>query len=146
MRGASAPKSNPLALYTPFLKEKVPSIEKWYPFHTPSLEFCILLERFSYSWNENARTKQKQRTNGNSAIWLVYRTDLTNARGFWLVKRTLGWKKNHARELSRNQLILCSDVILQHDWPIERYLLRNRVFFGGEKLRVHVLIFSSIGW
>ena len=35
--------------------------------------------------------KQKQQTNGNRAIWFVYRTD-TNARGFWLVKRTLGWK------------------------------------------------------
>ena len=42
-------------------------------------------------WNENVRLKQKQQTNGNRAIWLVYRTD-TNARGFWLVKRTLGWK------------------------------------------------------
>ena len=46
---------------------------------------------FVWPWNENARTKQKQQTNGNTAIWLVYRTD-TNARGFWLVKRTLGWK------------------------------------------------------
>ena len=46
---------------------------------------------FVWPWNENAQTKQKQQTNGNRAIWLVYRTD-TNARGFWLVKRTLGWK------------------------------------------------------
>ena len=132
MRGGTAQKSNPLAFYTPFLTEEVPSIEKWYPFHISSLEFCILLERFSCSWNENARTKQKNQTNGNSAIWLVYRTDLTNARGFWLVKRTLGSKKNHARELSRKQWILCFDVILQHDWPIERYLLCNSVFFGGK--------------
>ena len=46
---------------------------------------------FVWPWNENARTKQKQQTNGNRAIWLVYRTD-TNALGFWLVRRTLGWK------------------------------------------------------
>ena len=46
---------------------------------------------FVWPWNENARTKQKQQTNGNRAIWLVYRMD-TNARGFWLVKRTLVWK------------------------------------------------------
>ena len=46
---------------------------------------------FVWPWNENAPTKQKQQTNENRAIWLVYRTD-TNARGFWLVKRTLGWK------------------------------------------------------
>ena len=46
---------------------------------------------FVWPWNENARTKQKQQTNGNRVIWLVYRTD-TNARGFCLVRRTLGWK------------------------------------------------------
>ena len=46
---------------------------------------------FVWPWNENAQTKQKQRANGNSAIWLVYWTDL-NALGFWLVKQTLGWK------------------------------------------------------
>ena len=46
---------------------------------------------FVWPWNENAWKKQKQQTNGNRAIWLVYRTD-TEARGFWLFKRTLGWK------------------------------------------------------
>ena len=46
---------------------------------------------FECPWNENARTKQKQQTNGKRVIWVVYRTD-TNARGFCLVKRTLGWK------------------------------------------------------
>ena len=61
-------------------------------------EFCAVAVHtipdrkiFVWPWNEKARTKQKQQTNGNKAIWLVYRTD-TNARGFWLVKRTLGWK------------------------------------------------------
>ena len=44
-----------------------------------------------WPWNENAWTKQKQQTNENRGISLVYRTD-TNARGFWLVKRTPGWK------------------------------------------------------
>ena len=52
---------------------------------------CYVRAIFVWPWNENARTKQKQQTNGNRAIWLVYRTD-TNVRGFWLVKRTLGWK------------------------------------------------------
>ena len=73
-----------------------------------------------WPWNENARTKQKQQTNGNradSAIWLVQRTD-TNARGFWLVKRTLEWKNFTPEVLSRNQSILRFDVILQHNWPI----------------------------
>ena len=81
---------------------------------------------FVWPWHENARTKQKQQTNGNRAIWLVYRTD-TNARGFW--------KKLHARELSRNQSILRFDVILPHDRPIERCLLHIRVFFGGKTKR-----------
>ena len=38
------------------------------------------------------RANKTETTNEqNRAIWLVYRTD-TNARGVWLVKRTLGWK------------------------------------------------------
>ena len=88
---------------------------------------------FVWPWNdfENARTKQKKQTNWNTAIWLVYRTD-TNARGFWLVNRTLGWQNFMPKELSRNQPILRFDVILQHDWPIEQCLLHIRVFFGGK--------------
>ena len=82
---------------------------------------------FVWPRNENLRTKQKQQTNGNKAIWLVYRTD-TNAPGFWLVKRTLGWKNFMPEELSRNRF----DVILQQDWPIEQCLLHIRVFFGGK--------------
>ena len=82
---------------------------------------------FVWPWNENARTKQKQQANGNRAIWLVYRTD-TNAPGFWLVKRRLGWKTFIPEELSRNRF----DVILQRGWPIEQYPLHIRVFFGAK--------------
>ena len=60
---------------------------------------------------------------------MVYRTD-TNARGFWFRE-----KKRHAREFSRNQSILRFDVILQHDWPIERCLFHIRVFSGGKTKR-----------
>ena len=64
---------------------------------------------------------------------MVYRT-YTNARtrvAFgWLRERRV--KKLHARELSRNQSILCYDVILQHDWPIEQCHLHIRVFLGGK--------------
>ena len=83
--------------------------------------------------------------NSNTAIWLVYRTD-TNARAFSLVKRTLGVKKLHARELSRNQLILSFDIILQHDCQC---LLYFRVFFGWKTKRpcfdlfIHWLIKKS---
>ena len=38
-------------------------------------------------------------------------------------------------KLSRNQSILCLDIILQHDWPIEQCLLHIRVFFGGKTKR-----------
>ena len=82
---------------------------------------------FVWPWNENSRTKQKQQTNGNRAIGLVYRTD-TNSRGFWLVERTFGWKNLYAQELR-------FDIILQHDWPIEQCLLHIRVFFGGKTKR-----------
>ena len=82
---------------------------------------------FVWPWNGNARTKQRQQTNGDRAIWLVYRTD-TNVPGFWLVKRTFGWKNFMPEELSRNRF----DVILQHDWSIEQCLLHIRVFFGGK--------------
>ena len=84
---------------------------------------------FVWPWNENARTKQKQQANGIKAIWLVYRTD-SKARGFWLVKRTLGWKTLCPR--TRNQSILRFDVMLQQDWPIEQRLLHIRVFFDGK--------------
>ena len=52
---------------------------------------CSYRTIFVWPGNENVRTKQKQQTNANRAIWLVYRTD-TNARGPFLVKRTLGRK------------------------------------------------------
>ena len=61
---------------------------------------------FVWPWNENARTKQRQKTNGNRAIWLVYRTD-TNACGFWLFKWTLVWKNfipENFLEINRNLL------------------------------------------
>ena len=85
---------------------------------------------YVWLWNENARTKQKQQTNGNRVIRLVYRT-VTNACGFWLVKRTLGWK-NFMPENFLEISILRFDVILQHEWPIEQSLLHIRVFFGGK--------------
>ena len=69
---------------------------------------------FVWPWNENARTKQKQKR--TETYWFD-----------WLSEGT-----QHARELSRNQPILCFDVILQCDWPIEQCLLRIRVFFGGK--------------
>ena len=92
-----------------------------------------MLERFSYDLE--MKTREHDRNNKRTEI---ERFDWSNARGFWLVKRTLGharMKKLHAQELSRNQSILRFDVILQHDWPFEQCLLHIRVFFGGKTKR-----------
>ena len=50
-----------------------------------------VIERFLFDLEMKTREQNKQQSNGNRAIRLVYRTD-TNARGFWLIKRTLRWK------------------------------------------------------
>ena len=52
---------------------------------------CNLLTQFSYDLEMKTREQNRNNKRVETAIWLVYRTD-TNARGFWLVKRTLGWK------------------------------------------------------
>ena len=44
VRGGSVPSSNPLPFNIPvFVKNpfRIPSIDKWYPFHIPCLELCI---------------------------------------------------------------------------------------------------------
>ena len=48
------------------------------------------------------------------------------------------WLSEHSGEKTscpRNQSILCFDVILQRDWPIEQCLLHIRVFFGEKTKR-----------
>ena len=57
--------------------------------------------------------------------------------------------RGFAQLLYKNQSILRFDVILQHDWPIEQWLLHIRVFFGG-KTREEAMFWSfhppSIDW
>ena len=105
---------------------------------------CSFRAIFKRPWNENARKKQKQQNNGNRAIWLVYRTD-TNARGFWLVKRTIWWKDftpENFLEINRYfGLTSYCNTIGQSNNAFS--ILGLIVFFGGKR-RVHVLIFSSI--
>ena len=99
---------------------------------------------FAWPWNENARTKQKQQTNGNRAIWLVYRTD-TNARGYCLVKRTLGWKNfmpENFLEINRYFALTsyCNTIGQSNNaFSILGFSL------AGKRIG-HVLIVSSIGW
>ena len=59
-------------------------------------------------------------SNGYKRAWLL--VGQANARV----------KKLHVLELSRNQLILRFDVILQHVWPIDQCFLNTRIFFGGK--------------
>ena len=79
-------------LFSPFVSKQNP-VRFWAHNHLWTSTYSKVRVIFVWPWNKNARTKQKQQTNGNRAIWLVYRTN-TNARGFWLVKRTLGWKNS----------------------------------------------------
>ena len=99
---------------------------------------------FVWPWNENARTKQKQQTNGNRAIWLVYRTE-TNAPGFWLVKRTLEWKNF----MPENFLEIIQYYALTSSCNTSGQSSSNAFSILGFSLtgkrRVHVLTFSSIG-
>ena len=81
------------------------------------------LERFSY--NLEMKTHEQNRNNKGTEIerfhWFIERI---KARVILIGEvRTL---------ISRNQLTLRFDVILQHDWPIEQCLLHIRVFFGGK--------------
>ena len=79
-------------LFSPFVSKQNP-VRFWAHNHLWTSTYSKVRVIFVWPWNKNARTKQKQQTNGNRAIWLVHRTN-TNARGFWLVKRTLGWKNS----------------------------------------------------
>ena len=98
-------------------------------------------------WNENARTEQKQQTNWNRAIWLVYRTD-TNPRAFWLVKRMLGggggnFTSKNFSEINRYfALTSCCNKIGQSNNAILGYSLagRRRGHHSGFDLFIHWLI------
>ena len=63
---------------------------------------CGVRAIFVWPWNQNMQTKQKQQTNRNRPIWLVYQMIQTRMAFGWLSKRS-GEKKLHAQELSRNQ-------------------------------------------
>ena len=100
----------------------------------------LLIERFSYDLE--TKTRQQNRNNKRTEIgrfdWFIERIQTRVVFG-WLSEHA-GVEKLHARELSRNQLILRFDVILQHDWLISILGLS----LAGKR-RGHVLILSSTG-
>ena len=116
--------------------EKPIVVEKYHHFETerethwpvPNKKKSIIIKKviFMWPWNENAWTKQKQQTNGNRKIWLIY--------------RTLRWKNfmsENFLEINLNQF----DVILQH-----ANVFSILGFSLAEKQRGRNLIVSSIGW
>ena len=99
---------------------------------------------FVWHFNENARTKQKQQTNGNNAILLVYRTD-TNARGISLVERMLGWKNFMPDNfLDINQHFALTSYCNTIGQSNNTFSILGSSLAG--KRGDLVLIFSFIGW
>ena len=86
--------------------------------------------RFSlWPGNENARTKQKQQTNGNRAIWLVIeRIQTRMAFGWW-------------NERSRNRYFALTSYCNTIGESNNAFSISGLSLAG--KRRVHVLIFSS---
>ena len=78
-------------------------------------------KRFSYDLE--MKTHEQNRNNKRTEI----------ERFDWFIERA--GEKPHAWELSRNHPLLRFDVILQHDWPVEQWVLHIRVFFGGKTKR-----------
>ena len=94
---------------------------------------------FVWPWNENAPTKQKQQTNENRAIWLVYRTD-TNALVFgWLSGRS--GEKNFLEINQYHALTSYCNLIGQ-----SKNVFSILGFSLAGKRSGHVLIFPSTGW
>ena len=83
------------------------------------------------------KTREQNRNNKRTEIerfdWFIERIQ-THVAFSWLSEPS-SEKKLHVRELSRNPLLLRSDVMLQHHWPIEQCLLHIKVFFGGKTKR-----------
>ena len=93
------------------------------------------VEWFSYDLEMKARqlNRNNKRTEIERFDWFIERIQTRVAFG-WLSERS-GEKNFMPQELSRNKRLLRSDVILQHDWPIQQCLLVIRVFFGGKTKR-----------
>ena len=107
-------------------------------------ETLVLLEGFSYDLEIEQETKQKQQTNRNRVIWLVYWVG-TNAHGFWLVKRTPWWKNFMPENfLEINRYFTLTSYCNTIGQSNNAFSILGFSLAG--KRRVHVLIFSSIGW
>ena len=101
---------------------------------------------FVWPSNEKARTRQKQQTTKIERFdWFVEWIQTH----FWLVKRTLGWKNFMPKNLPKNFLAINRYFALTSycdtiDQSNNAFSILGFSLAG--KRRVHVLIFSSIGW
>ena len=91
---------------------------------------------FVWSWNEKAQTKQKQQMNGNRVLWW--------SNGYKWSKRST--EKLHPQRTFKEWI----DTLLWHysaTWLPNRTCAFSTLRFSlARKPRVHVLIYSSIGW
>ena len=101
------------------------------------------IEQFLYGY-EMKMHEQNRNNNRNRAIWLVYRTD-TNTHGLWLVKRTLVWKNFMPENfLEINRYFNLTSYFNMIGQSNDVFSILGFSLAG--KWRVHVLVFSSIGW
>ena len=129
--------------------------------NTVKVIYKVIIKMYDENMSDETREQNRNnvQTNESRAIWLVYPTD-TNARGFWLVKRTLGWKN-----FMLENFLYFASVKRTLGW--KNFMLENFRYFAlttycntigqsnnaisllgfslAGKRRVHVLIFSSIG-
>jgi len=104
------------------------------------------IEQFSYDleMKTHKQNRKNKQTEMEQFDWFIKRIQMSVAFGWLILNAQV--KKLHAQELSRNQPILCFDVELQNDWPIEQSLLRIRVFFGGKTKRLTNTYRDHFSW
>ena len=101
------------------------------------------IEQFLYGY-EMKTHEQNRNNNRNRVIWLVYRTD-TNTSGLWLVKQTHAWKNFMPENfLEINRYFALTSYFNMIGQSNNAFSILGFSLAG--KWRVHVLIFSSIGW
>ena len=117
----------------------------WIEEPQPKQFFSEIRGIFLWPRNGNARTRQKQQTDGIRAmIWLVCRTDETRVAIGWL--GDFSGEKLHAQELSRNQSIYFALTSYCNKNGQSNNAFSTLGFSLAGERRVYVLIFSSTGW
>ena len=114
--------------------------------NTVKVIYKVIIKMYDENMSDETREQNRNnvQTNESRAIWLVYPTD-TNARGFWLVKRTLGWKNFMLENFLEINLYFALTTYCNTIGQSNNAISLLGFSLAGKR-RVHVLIFSSIGW